>query len=61
MALLAAMLGYVAKGQLFRRDRRFVVYSEFAGSFLRAAHAGAALFSIHMSLGDKMELPSTRR
>jgi hypothetical protein len=53
-AVLAAILGYMARGGEFRRDRRFAVYTELAGSFVNAAHAGATLFSIHMQLGDKM-------
>jgi hypothetical protein len=47
-----AAIGYFSRLTEFLRNRRLDAYSEFAGAFLAAAHAGAALVSAGVQQGD---------
>jgi hypothetical protein len=50
--LVGLAFGYFSRLTEFLRDRRLDAYSEFAGAFLAAAHAGAALVSAGASQGE---------
>jgi hypothetical protein len=47
-----AAIGYFSRLTEFLRNRRLDAYSEFAGTFLATAHAGAALVSAGVQQGD---------
>jgi hypothetical protein len=46
--------GYLARGAEFRRSERLAAYSVAAGTFQAAAYAGALLYSMHLTFGEKM-------
>lgn len=49
--LLGATVGFFARAAEFRREQRLTVYGDFIGSFLDAAHEGAAMYSIWIQHG----------
>jgi hypothetical protein len=46
-ALLGAVLGFIIRGQEFRREQRLREYGAFSAAFLETVHAGAGLASFH--------------
>ena len=56
-----AAIGYFSRLTEFLRDRRLDAYSEFAGAFLAAAHAGAGLVSAGVQEGDSFFTNLERR
>jgi hypothetical protein len=54
LLLVGALVGYFVRLTEFRREKCLDAYASVAGTFLGAAHAGAALHSMYTQLGDQM-------
>jgi hypothetical protein len=51
-AVLGAVLGFIIRGQEFRREQRLREYSAFSAAFLETVYAGAGLASFSMAYAD---------